>query len=184
MGTPSWQMMFTVGGATFVTLGALLLLGLWYQRHLGITPGGAVESVPRPGPDALTVRMPAPIVLSSEKIMSWERDRRIVIGAHRLRLSRIRRSDLAQNAKLKAENERLKSENAKLRQFSDGQRTGVREFLERERAKKPVTRATVTKLLGRDTSKGYVLIAEEMEKLEPEAETIVGAKLNLEHSKA
>ncbi len=104
---------------------------------------------------------------------------------HRYRMERLSQRKRARNAseigKLKAENERLKSENVKLRHFSDGQRTGVREFLEREKQKKPITRSTVTKLLGRDTSKGYALIGEELEKLDAEAVLAVQAKASLQH---
>ncbi len=78
----------------------------------------------------------------------------------------------AENTKLKAENDRLKIENAKLRTISAGQRTGVREFLERESSGKPPTRATITKILGKDTSLGYVVIGEELEKLKPERLTV------------
>ncbi len=71
-----------------------------------------------------------------------------------------------QNQQLKDETERLRQVNLKLRQVSAGQRAGIRDYLEREAQGKPISRKTVTKLLGKDTTLGYVAIGEVQEQLD------------------
>ncbi len=102
----------------------------------------------------------------TDVVMSTRHDpRKVAERYQRMMQSKLARVE-AESLKLKAEIERLKSENAKLRTVSEGQRTGIREFLEREVKGKPPTRGTVTKLLGKDTSYGYMIIGEELEKLD------------------
>ncbi len=104
---------------------------------------------------------------------------------HRMQLrytrNALRKRREVENSKLKLEIQKLQTENARLRQISDGQKSGIREFLEREAQKKPVTRKTVTKLLGKDSTLGYVAIGEVQEKMEKEAATPVATTPVLQH---
>jgi hypothetical protein len=54
------------------------------------------------------------------------------------------------------------------RDITDGQESGIREFLKKEKDRKPFTRTGVTKLLGMDKTKGLNLIAAVQEKVERE----------------
>ncbi len=153
-------------GFVLAVIASAVSLGLYRRRFTVSIVSEAERQRERPETDVVMSTRPDP----------WK----VAERYQRMIQSKMTRA-LDENAKLKAEIERLKIEAAKSKEFTEGQRVGVREYLERDLAGKAVTRTTITKILGKDSTKGFVLIGEELEKLEQKQSP---PKPVLQHQKA
>lgn len=159
------QYLMLMGGfllVAFVLIAALVVYQ-WVLRRTGqlaaASPVSTISAVPTGAP---TIALDDPEL--DDDVMS--RNRRIVIGAHRLRTTLRTRTEMRELAAARTENRRLRQ---MLEEATAGQRAAIRELIKAEKDGKPITRTAATKLMGKAKMQGLVLIREVEDEIEQEA---------------
>jgi hypothetical protein len=139
----------------FGLLTVVLFSSMWRHRGRWIDLVPIVNDLVAP-PSRRGLHQPAVAASAVMSIEQWQAIRRRQIRGRRLAGHAVK----TENQKLKTEIAALQNQSApSKRTITDGQKQGIRQFLERETAKKPLTRTGVTLLLGMDKTAGLNAIA-------------------------
>jgi hypothetical protein len=148
------QYLMLMGGfllVAFVLIAALVVYQ-WVLRRTGqlaaASPVSTISAVPTVTP---IIELADPEL--DDDVMS--RNRRIVIGSHRLRSTLRTRTENRELARLRTENRKLTRQ---LSDITEGQVKGIDLFLEAERKGKPLTRTGAALLMGKSKSEALQLI--------------------------